>query len=194
MMLAVTELRTARLLLRGWRDSDLAPFAALNADPEVMEHFPSTLSRVQSDGFADRIVAGLERRGWGLWAVEVTSTGAFIGFVGLNPVPFAAPFTPAVEIGWRLARPYWGSGFATEAGRAIVAHAFGPLGFEELVSFTSTTNVRSQRVMQKLGMRHDPADDFDHPSLPEGHRLRRHILYRITKPGLQDPDFTYRRA
>jgi RimJ/RimL family protein N-acetyltransferase len=179
MMLAVAELRTARLLLRGWRDSDLPPFAALNADPEVMEHFPSTLSRVQSDGFADRIATGLERRGWGLWAVEVTSSGAFIGFVGLNPVPFAAPFTPAVEIGWRLARPYWGSGFATEAGRAVLGHAFGPLGYEELVSFTSTTNLRSQRVMQKLGMRHDPGDDFDHPSLPEGHRLRRHVLYRI---------------
>jgi RimJ/RimL family protein N-acetyltransferase len=179
MMLAVTELRTARLLLRGWRDSDLAPFAALNADPEVMEHFPSTLSRAQSNGFADRIVAGIERRGWGLWAVVLNSTGAFIGFVGLNPVPFAAPFTPAVEIGWRLARPYWGSGLATEAARPVLAHAFGPLGLEELVSFTSTTNLRSQRVMQKLGMRHDPADDFDHPSLPEGHRLRRHVLYRI---------------
>ena len=115
----------------------------------------------------------------GLWAVEVTSSGAFIGFVGLNPVPFAAPFTPAVEIGWRLARPYWGSGFATEAARAVLAHAFGPWALEELVSFTSTTNLRSQRVMQKLGMRHDPADDFDHPSLPEGHRLRRHVLYRI---------------
>jgi RimJ/RimL family protein N-acetyltransferase len=178
-MLAVTELRTARLLLRGWRDSDLAPFAALNADPEVMEHFPSTLSRAQSDGLADRIVAGIERHGWGLWAVELNSTGAFTGFVGLNPVPFEAPFTPAVEIGWRLARPYWGSGLATEAARPVLAHAFGPLGLEELVSFTSTTNLRSQRVMQKLGMRHDPADDFDHPSMPEGHRLRRHVLYRI---------------
>jgi len=176
---STTQLRTTRLLLRGWRDSDLAPFAALNADPEVMEHFPSTLSRVQSDGFADRIVAGLKRRGWGLWALEENSTGAFIGFVGLNPVPFEAPFTPAVEIGWRLARPYWGSGLATEAACAVLAHAFGPLGLEELVSFTSTTNLRSQRVMQKLGMRHDPADDFDHPTLPEGHRLRRHVLYRI---------------
>lgn len=184
MMLAVTQLRTTRLLLRGWRDSDLAPFAALNADPEVMEHFPSTLSRAQSDAFADRIVATLKRRGWGLWATEENSTGAFIGFVGLNPVPFEAPFTPAVEIGWRLARPYWGSGLATEAAHAVLAHAFGPLGLEELVSFTSTTNVRSRRVMQKLGMRHDPADDFDHPSLPEGHCLRRHVLYRIANDGL----------
>jgi RimJ/RimL family protein N-acetyltransferase len=184
MMLAVTQLRTTRLLLRGWCGDDLAPFAALNADPEVMEHFPSTLSRAQSDDFADRIVAGLERRGWGLWAAEVTSTGTFIGFVGLNPVPFEASFTPAVEIGWRLARTYWGSGLATEAGHAVLAHAFGPLGFDELVSFTSTTNLRSQRVMQKLGMRYDPADDFDHPSLPEMHRLRRHVLYRIANDGL----------
>ena len=183
MMLTVTELRTARLLLRGWRESDLAPFAALNADPEVMEHFPSTLSRAQSDGFADRIIAALKRREWGLWAVEDNATGAFIGFAGLNPVPFEASFTPAVEIGWRLARPYWGSGLATEGARAVLAHAFGPLGFQELVSFTSTTNLRSQRVMQKLGMLHDPADDFDHPSLPEGHRLRRHVLYRIAKGG-----------
>jgi RimJ/RimL family protein N-acetyltransferase len=175
-----TQLHTARLLLRGWRDSDLAPLAALNADPEVMEHFPSTLSRAQSDGVADRIVAALKRRGWGLWAVEDNSTGTFIGFVGLNPVPFEAPFTPAIEIGWRLARPSWGSGLATEAASAVLAHAFGPLGLEELVSFTPTTNLRSQRVMQKLGMRHDPADDFDHPSLPDGHRLRRHVLYRIT--------------
>jgi RimJ/RimL family protein N-acetyltransferase len=145
-MLAVTRLRTDRLLLRGWCERDLAPFTALNADPEVMEHFPSTLSRVESDAFADRIVAGLERRRWGLWAAEVTSSGTFIGFVGLNPVPFEAPFTPAVEIGWRLARAYWGSGLATEAARAVLAHAFGPLGFDELVSFTSTTDLRSQRV------------------------------------------------
>jgi RimJ/RimL family protein N-acetyltransferase len=187
MMLAVTELRTARLLLRGWRAADLTPFAVLNADHEVMEHFPSMLSRAQSDAFADRIVAGLNQRGWGLWAVEDNSTGAFIGFVGLNPVPFEAPFTPAIEIGWRLARPHWGSGLATEAARAALAYAFGPLGFQEIVSFTSTTNLRSQRVMQKLGMRRDPADDFDHPLLPEGHRLRCHVLYRI-------PRFTYRRA
>ncbi len=108
-----------------------------------------------------------------------TSTGAFIGFVGLNPVPFEAPFTPAVEIGWRLARPYWGSGLATEAGARGTRSRLRASGSWELVSFTSTTNLRSQRVMQKLGMRHDPADDFDHPSLPEGHRLRRHVLYRI---------------
>lgn len=175
-------LETPRLVLRGWRDSDREPFAALNADPEVMEHFPSVLSRAQSDAGVDRMMAGLAERGWGLWAVELADAGVFIGYVGLTPVTFDVSFAPAVDIGWRLARPYWGRGLATEAARAVLTHAFGPLGLGEVVSFTATTNVRSQRVMQKLGMGHDPADDFDHPALPEGHRLRRHVLYRITRP------------
>ncbi len=169
------------MMLRQWRDTDRAPFAALNADPEVMEHFHSVLTRAASDAFVDRIVSGMSARGWGLWAVEVVADGAFAGFVGLNPATFEAPFTPAVEIGWRLARLYWGQGLATEAARAALDYALGPLNLDEVVSFTTTTNLRSQRVMQKLGMHHDPADDFDHPALPAGHPLRRHVLYRIAQ-------------
>jgi RimJ/RimL family protein N-acetyltransferase len=178
---AVTELRTARLLLRQWRDDDREPFAALNADPEVMEHFPNVLSRAESDALADGIEAGLDERGWGLWAVEVIATGTFAGFVGLNPVPFDGSFTPAVEIGWRLARHHWGHGFATEAACAVLDYGFGPLGLDEIVSFTATVNLPSQRVMQKLGMRHSRADDFEHPNIEPGHPLRHHALYRIAR-------------
>lgn len=170
------------MLLRQWRDDDREPFAALNADPEVMEHFPGVLSRADSDSLVDRIVAGMSERCWGLWAAEITATGTFAGFVGLNPTTFDVPFTPAVEIGWRLARAHWGQGVATEAARAVLDYAFGPLDLDEIVSFTSTTNLRSQHVMQKIGMHHDPADDFDHPGLPEGNYLRRHVLYRIGRP------------
>ena len=180
----MTELRTQRAWLREWRESDREPFAALNADPAVMEHFPTVLSRAESDAFVDRIEAGFDARGWGLWALETTgsigqSPAGFAGFVGLNLAAFDAPFTPAVEIGWRLARPYWGHGLATEAATAVLDHAFGAIGLQEVVSFTATTNVASQRVMQKIGMHHDPADDFDHPALADGHRLRRHVLYRV---------------
>ena len=176
-----SELCTPRAVLRHWRDDDREPFAELNADPDVMEHFPKVLTRADSDAFVDRIMAGLTERGWGLWSVEVTATGGFAGFVGLNPVTFDARFTPAVEIGWRLGRSYWGQGIATEAARAALSYAFGTLALDEVVSFTSTTNLRSQRVMQKLGMHHDPADDFDHPALPPGHHLRRHVLYRVAR-------------
>lgn len=183
MSLDAVELRTARLLLRGWKHTDLEPFAALNADPVVMEHFPSTLSRVDSDAFVERIKAGFAERGWGLWAVEVRATAAFVGFVGLEPATFDAPFTPATEIGWRLARGYWNQGLATEAARAVVHHAFGALDLGEIVSFTAVTNATSQRVMRKLGMTRDPAEDFDHPRVPVGHRVRPHVLYRLARPG-----------
>ncbi len=163
---------TERLLLRQWRDEDKEPFAALNADPVVMEHFPGLMSREASDAFAELNRTRIAERGWGLWAVEAGDE--FIGFVGLNE----PDFMPGVEIGWRLARDAWGHGYATEAGRAVVAYAFDELGLAELVSFTSTTNLRSQRVMQKLGMTHDPADDFDHPRVDDP-RLRRHVLYRL---------------
>ena len=174
----MTELRTERLLLRPWRDEDREPFAALNADSVVMEHFPSTMTREQSDAFVDFLMDGFAERGWGLWAVE--AEGAFVGFVGLLVPRFEAHFTPAVEIGWRLARHAWGKGYATEAGRAVLDFAFGELGLDEVVSFTATTNLPSQRVMQRLGMTHDPADDFDHPRVPEG-PLRRHVLYRLRR-------------
>jgi RimJ/RimL family protein N-acetyltransferase len=165
--------------LRPWQAADREPFAALNADAAVMEHFPHALSRPESDALVERITAGFAARGWGLWAAEITATAMFAGFVGLNPATFEAPFTPAVEIGWRLARPYWNRGLATEAARAVIGYGLGTLGLDEIVSFTTTTNLPSQRVMQKLAMTRDPADDFDHPALAPGHPLRRHVLYRI---------------
>ena len=170
---------TERLLLRRWKDEDRAPFAALNADPAVMEHFPARLTRAESDAFVDRIEQQLEDRGWGLWALEERSSGRFLGFTGLNVPGFQAHFTPAVEIGWRLARDAWGFGYAGEAARAAAAVAFDEVGLDEIVSFTATSNVRSMRVMERIGMTRDPADDFDHPALPEGSPLRRHVLYRL---------------
>jgi len=175
----VDRLPTDRLLLRRWRPSDRAPFAALNADPEVMRWFPVTLSRDASDALADRIETAFERDGWGLWALEERASGRFLGFTGLARPGFEAHFTPAVEIGWRLARDAWGRGYATEAARAAAAFAFGEAGLDALVSFTAQGNERSRAVMRRLGMRHDPAEDFDHPGLPPRHPLRRHVLYRL---------------
>jgi RimJ/RimL family protein N-acetyltransferase len=172
------ELRTDRLLLRRWKPADRGPFALLNADPEVMRWFPHPLSRRESDALADRIEAGFDERGWGLWALELRATGRFVGFTGLSPVTFDAPFASAVEIGWRLAREAWGNGFATEAGRAAVVCAFGELGLDALVSFAVPDNVRSRAVMERLRLARDPTEDFDHPLLPPGHPLRRHVLYR----------------
>jgi RimJ/RimL family protein N-acetyltransferase len=174
-------LRTERLLLRRWRDSDREPFAALNADPEVMEHFVRPLDRAGSDALVDRIEASFEEHGYGLWAVSpLDEPDALAGFTGLAVPNFDAHFTPAVEVGWRLARPYWGRGYATEAARAAAAYAFGEAGLTELVSFTPTTNLRSTAVMRRLGMTHDPADDFDHPNVPADHPLHRFVLYRLT--------------
>jgi RimJ/RimL family protein N-acetyltransferase len=174
-------LTTDRLLLRQWVDADREPFAAMNADPAVMEHFPATMTREQSDALVDRIIEGWGTHGFGLWALEVRETGRFIGFTGLSVPGFEAHFTPAVEVGWRLSKDAWGNGYATEAARASLAYGFGPAGLAEIVSFTTTTNVPSQRVMQRIGMSHDPADDFDHPRLEQGHRLQRHVLYRISR-------------
>jgi RimJ/RimL family protein N-acetyltransferase len=181
----MTELETPRLLLRRWRAEDRAPFAALNADPVVMEHFPAPLSRAESDELIDRIEAGLDERGWGLWAVEVRDTGAFIGFVGLNPATFDAHFTPAVEVGWRLARDHWGNGYATEGARAALDYGFAELALDEIVSFTTHANIRSRRVMDRLGMHRDPADDFENPKLPSGHPMRPHVLYRLHRESWQ---------
>ena len=176
------ELRTPRLLLRSWRDTDLPPFAAMNADPEVRRWFPSVLTRRESDDQAARFRQHEDEHGFTFWAVELPGETPFIGFVGLEVVRFQAPFTPAVEIGWRLARAYWGRGLATEAAEAALAHAFGPLGLREVVAFTLPGNAASRRVMEKTGMRHDPADDFDHPDLPDGHPMRRHVLCRAMRP------------
>ena len=173
-------LTTQRLLLRQWRDDDLAPFAALNADPEVMRYFSARLTREQSDNLAIHIRGTLTRQGWGLWAVEVRGGAPFIGFVGLNRAEFEAHFTPAVEVGWRLHRPYWRQGYATEAATAALTFAFDQLDVPEVVSFTATRNEPSWRVMERLGMSRDPADDFDHPSVPDG-PLRRHFLYRMAR-------------
>jgi len=179
-------LPTERLLLRRWRPADREPFAAMNADPEVMEHFPGRMTRAESDAFVDRIEAGFAERGFGLWAVEVTEPGEqqgqFIGFAGLSVPSFDAHFTPAVEVGWRLARPAWGHGYASEAARRALAEGFGRYRLAEIVSFTSTTNVRSQAVMRRIGMTHDPADDFDHPRLDPASPLYRHVLWRIRPP------------
>jgi ribosomal-protein-alanine N-acetyltransferase len=175
-----TELRTERLLLRHWRDSDREPFAAMNAHEEVMEHFVATRTRSESDEMIDWIESSFDAAGFGLWAVEVTATGEFIGFTGLVAPSFEAHFTPAVEVGWRLARPAWGHGYATEAARASLAFGFHEAGLEEIVAMTATTNVRSQAVMKRLGMTRDPADDFDHPRIDPAHPLARHVLYRIS--------------
>jgi RimJ/RimL family protein N-acetyltransferase len=174
-------LETQRLLLREWLDADRGPFAALNADPRVSEHLVSPLTRAESDDLVDRIEECWRQRGYGLWAVERTDRAAFIGYVGLWPAEFDAPFTPAVEVGWRLAVEHWGHGFATEGGRAAVAYAFDVLGLGEIVSFTAGANTRSRQVMERLGMRRDPAGDFAHPSVPRGHRARSHVLYRLCR-------------
>lgn len=175
--------RTARLHLRQWEESDRQPFAALNADPEVMRHFPTVLCRSGSDALLDRLRHDLTARGWGLWALQRLDTGELIGFTGLAVPRFEAAFTPCVEVGWRLARSAWGQGLATEAARAAVGVAFGEVALEEVVSFTSVGNSRSRAVMSRLGMTHDPVDDFDHPSITDGDPLRRHVLYRLGRPG-----------
>jgi RimJ/RimL family protein N-acetyltransferase len=176
------EIVTARLWLRRWRLEDRAPFAAMNADPRVMEHFPGLLSREASDAMVDRIYAHFEKHGFGLWAVEVLDSAVFAGLIGLAVPRFEAAFTPCVEIGWRLAAEHWGHGYATEGARAALAFGFDTLGLQEVLSFTVPGNVRSRRVMEKLGMTHHPDEDFDHPLVPDGHRLRRHVLYRIARP------------
>ena len=169
---------TARLVLRQWREEDREAFAAVNADPEVMAHLPSVLDRDGSNALLDRLQASIEVQGWGLWAVERRDTGVLQGFTGLSVPRHPLPFLPCVEVGWRLARPAWGQGFATEAAREALRVGFDELGLEEVVAFTSVTNVRSRAVMHRLGMARDPGDDFDHPALPEGHPLRPHVLYR----------------
>jgi RimJ/RimL family protein N-acetyltransferase len=175
------ELRTERLLLRPWRESDRLPFQQINADPRVMEFFPEPLTAEVSDALFARAREHFDRHGFGPFAVELIETRAFIGFIGLSIPGFDAQFMPAVEIGWRLAFEHWGKGFATEGASAALGYAFETLRLEEVVSFTVPANRRSRRVMEKLGMTHDPCDDFDHPKFPDGHPLRRHVLYRIKR-------------
>jgi len=150
----------------------------MNADPVVMEHFPAPLDRGQSDALIERIEAGFEANGFGLWALELRDSGEFIGFAGLAVPEFDAHFTPAVEVGWRLAHGAWGNGYATEAGQAALDFGFERVGLQQVVSFTTASNLRSRAVMERLGMTHDPADDFEHPGIPDSDPLSRHVLYR----------------
>ena len=177
----IKELESARLRLRPWRDTDLPEFAAMSADPQVMRYFPAPLSRLESAALIGRIRGHFAEYGYGLWALERKATGAFIGFTGLLNVNFDAPSSPAVEIGWRLDPQQWGLGYASEAAWAVLRCAFDRLALDQVVSFTSQLNLPSQKVMQAIGMQHDPDGDFEHPRLPEGHPLRSHVLYRITR-------------
>ena len=177
--------RTERLLLRQWREDDREPFAAMNADPEVMRYFPSVLDREASDAVLDRLRAAVAEQGWGLWAVERADTGRLVGFTGLAVPRHPLPFLPCVEVGWRLARSASGHGFATEAAREALRVGFDDVGLDEVVSFTAVGNARSRAVMERLGMGHDTSGDFDHPALPLGHPLRRHVLYRLRRPGTE---------
>jgi RimJ/RimL family protein N-acetyltransferase len=172
----VAALRTPRLLLREWRDEDAAGFAALAADPEVMRYLPAP-----DPEWVPRMQAHWERHGFGQWIVELPGQASFIGLVGLNHVRFALPFTPAVEAAWRLARPYWGKGYATEAARAALDDGFDRVGLKEIVAFTVPANEASRQVMARLGMSRDPAEDFDHPRFATGHKLCRHVLYRLRR-------------
>lgn len=178
-------LATPRLLLRRWRDADVDPFAVMNADPVVMEYFPAMLDRDQTAALVQSFEQRFEERGYGLWAVEVVDPPSlrapFAGFVGLNYTDWPAHFTPAVEIGWRLAAEHWGRGYATEAARAAMRFGFEDVGLDEIVSFTVPANTRSRAVMERLGMTRNPDDDFDHPRVDPASPFHRHVLYRLTR-------------
>ena len=175
-------LETERLVLRRWRPADCDVMAAINTDPAVMAFLGPPLTRAQSDAGIDRIEQSFDERGFGLWAVDLKGPSRCIGFLGLSVPRFDTHFTPCVEIGWRLDRACWGLGYAPEGARAVLAFAFDELGLDEVVSFTTSGNDKSRRVMDKIGLTHDPADDFDHPNLPEGNPLRPHVLYRGRRP------------
>lgn len=173
------EVETPRLVLRQWLSDDRKPFAAMNADPRVTEYL-LPLSAEQSDALADRLAAGIDEHGWGFWAVEAPGVAPFVGFVGIKPLPATLPFAPGVEIGWRLAQPFWGRGYAREAAEAALRVGFEQVGLAEIVAFTAVGNQRSRAVMARLGMQPDAAL-FDHPAVPDGHPLRRHVLYRLRR-------------
>lgn len=174
-------IETERLILREWRSDDLEPFARLNADERVCEFLPKSLSREESDAMAGRIRNHFDLHGYGLYAVEVKSSGTFVGFTGLSIPGFDAPFMPAVEIGWRLAFEAWGNGYASEAARAVLRHGVEVLDLGPIISFTASQNIRSRRVMEAIGLTRDPREDFDHPKLAKGHPLRCHVLYRLVQ-------------
>jgi len=172
-------IETERLILRRWRAADLEPFAAINADPAAMRFMPTTMTAEESCTMIERIEAHFETHGFGIWAVEAPGVTPFVGFVGLQRVPFEAHFTPAIEIGWRLSPAHWGRGYASEAAKAALRFGFENLNLDQIVSFTVPANKPSWSVMERIGMTRDPGEDFDHPRLPEGDPLQRHVLYRI---------------
>jgi ribosomal-protein-alanine N-acetyltransferase len=174
-------IETPRLILRQWRDADIDPWAEMNADPRVMEFFPALYDRTRAEETAASMRSEIERDGYGFWAVEIKATGAFAGMIGLNEVADDVPVTPKREVGWRLAFDAWGHGYATEGARAALQFAFDQLGWPEVVAFTAAINERSQRVMERLGMIRDTAADFDHPRVPEGDPLRRHVVFRVRR-------------
>jgi RimJ/RimL family protein N-acetyltransferase len=174
-----------QIFLRQWRDSDLEPFAMMNADPEVMRHFPALRSRSETAASMEKLRRAIDERGWGLWAVDVD--GAFAGLTGLNVPDFSAHFTPCTEIGWRFRREFWGRNLAYRSACAALAFGFESLKLSEIVGFTVPANIRSRRLLERLGFQRNPKEDFDHPALPEGHPIRRHVLYRAkTYPKLEE--------
>lgn len=174
-------LKTERLILRPWRESDLEPFAKMNANPKIREFFISTQTPEQSNQSANIMAKEIESAGWGFWAVELPGVAPFIGCIGIRPVDFSAHFTPAVEIGWRLDEAYWGKGYAVEGAFIAMKYGFEILNLPQIVSFAATTNNRSRNIMDKLGMHREFGDDFDHPNFPPDHKHKRHVLYRIDK-------------
>ena len=175
-------IETERLVLRQWRDGDREPFAALNADPEVMRHFPATLTRAESDAVIDRVTAAIDANGYGFWAVERRDDGALLGFAGLAEVAFASPIEGDIEIGWRLARHAWGAGYAREAAQAALAHGWTVIDRDRIVSMTVPANTRSWGLMERLGLARRPDLDFRHPRIADGHPLQPHIVYAIARP------------
>jgi len=176
-------IETQRLILRQWKQEDYEPFAKLNADPKVMEHFPATLTKVQSDVMVSTLKTLISQKGWGFWVIEEKETGLFVGALGLHKPTENLPFLPCVEIGWRLAHEHWGKGYATEAGEEVLRYAFEVLKLDEVVSFTAVLNKRSSALMERLGMQNS-YENFEHPALPKGHRLREHVLYKIKKDSI----------
>lgn len=173
-------IRTKRLILRQWKPKDYPLFAKMNADPLVREFFPTLLTTDESNEQACLFQKRIEENGWGFFAVEAPGIADFIGFIGIQPIPFTAPFTPSVEIGWRIAHEFWGRGFAPEGASAVLEYGFRNLHLPEIVSLTPLQNLRSMKVMEKIGMTRNPEEDFDHPRVADGHPLKRHVLYRIT--------------
>lgn len=179
-MTKVVEIKTERLFLRQWCKDDLADFSLLNSDPKVMKYLPKILSRKESNNLADKIINLISENGWGFWAIEKINDNSFIGFVGLHEPKYDLPVKPCVEIGWRLAREYWGNGYATEAGNAALEFAFKTLNLDNIYSFTSVANVKSQSVMERLNLVNQSVN-FNHPSIPEGNQYSEHVLYKISK-------------